>query len=582
MKRNLICPAVILSIGFNIFPESILSAGEKIGGNQTLYVNDFGAVPDDGKDDAEAIRKAFRQAEKTGVREIKFSRGTYYIESIETYPGGHQYHSALFDVNDIIISGEVDEMGRPATHLLKHNPNHIGKSYPRGRPLFTIFRFEGCSNIKLENFTIDNTPKSTTSAEIIRKGDDFIEVRILEGMPFFEGMPVHCANAWDLKSEKLKQVPSLTYGSSPAFWKLLDARERTMRLEGIEFSQYLEIGDGLTWHVGAESTSQVYFKECFDVAVENLQFFNGDGFLLETNRCRNVYGKNVVCVPNQKNQLAVGPRDAWKMAYCDGEVLIEDSRFDGVRWDGQNVHSTFLVVDEIHDNSQFTAYKVSRISEPIKTQEIGISVVGSMTKYDSASFKVVSHDEEERRTFYRVIVDGDLTESIVEGALITLFGYTIDNYELRNVTMKSIAGTGSVIKNENVLISNCTYENIMYPAINIGTNSSGSWIEGTSARNVEIRDSRFIDCGWQKRLDVMGAIGIGHGWKHPHLGRLQDIRILNNYFEACIIGIEVEEARDVLIKGNRFADVCRAINTNTLSSRNVREYNNTETKKEKY
>lgn len=538
--------------------------------SKEIAIKNFGAIPNDGVDDAPAIRMALKEAKARNATEISFESGVYDINSIVEYRNSGKFHAALFDKSKILLVGTVDSEGIPTTTLLKHNPQ-----FTDGRALHSIFWFERCKDITFKNFCIDNYPKTTTSARVTKVGDDFIEVDVLSGMPYYDNMPVYCANAWDLESKTLKHVPSLTYGNSPANWKLLDAASGKMRLDSINFCQYLDVGDGISWHTSAHGVRQLHFEKCEDVKVENVIIYNGDGFLMATHRCKNVYGYKVITKANNMNQLAVGPRDAWKMAWCDGEVIVENCTFEGVRWDGQNVHGTFLFVSDILDDTNFVAYKIGGNIASLKSQPIGIWKGRDQTKFTTKNIDKMSYDRDNRKTYFRIEVDRKLGDNIVPGSLITLYGYDIDNYILRNVRMKNIAGTGSVIKNENVLIENCTYENIMYPAINIGTEYSlGNWIEGTFPRDVTIRNCRFIDCGWQKKLGVMGAIGIGNGWDYPHMGWMQDIKILNNYFEKCVFGVEVEDAKNVIIEGNRFKNVCKNINIDTLYSKNVVERDN--------
>ena len=54
---------------------------EKIPNNQieSFHVDDYGAIPNDGKDDVHAINSAIEKAKKVGGGIIKFSKGKYHI-----------------------------------------------------------------------------------------------------------------------------------------------------------------------------------------------------------------------------------------------------------------------------------------------------------------------------------------------------------------------------------------------------------------------------------------------------------------------------------------------------------------------
>ena len=60
-------------------------------------------------------------------------------------------------------------------------------------------------------------------------------------------------------------------------------------------------------------------------------------------KCRNIYAKNVEFRREKgSRQMNVGSRDAWKIRACRGLAVVENMYVEGVRWDGQNVHGTFV------------------------------------------------------------------------------------------------------------------------------------------------------------------------------------------------------------------------------------------------
>ncbi|MHC4884763.1 MAG: hypothetical protein ACYTGH_06730 [Planctomycetota bacterium] len=94
---------------------------------------DFGAIPDDGKSDAEAIQVAFNYALANGIPQIRFAPGTYDLSGIEGWdpaPNWAHYHR-LFEksgsylhlqgARDLELIGAVDAAGNPATRWIKHN-----------------------------------------------------------------------------------------------------------------------------------------------------------------------------------------------------------------------------------------------------------------------------------------------------------------------------------------------------------------------------------------------------------------------------------------------------------------------------
>ena len=62
------------------------------GAARALHVSEFGAVPDDGKDDMAAISQAIQAAVRRGEREVLFDPGTYKMVTACAIPGKSAGH----------------------------------------------------------------------------------------------------------------------------------------------------------------------------------------------------------------------------------------------------------------------------------------------------------------------------------------------------------------------------------------------------------------------------------------------------------------------------------------------------------
>src|SRR5690606_23332724 len=114
---------------------------------------------------------------------------------------------------------------------------------------------------------------------------------------------------------------------------------RKLRIDDVDFTRYVDEGDGISWHLGIYGR-QIQFDYCQNIYVENIITHNAAGFAMETINCKNITGKKVK-FKTRGNQLALGPRDAWKIAWCGGEINVDKMYAEGVRWDGQNIHGVF-------------------------------------------------------------------------------------------------------------------------------------------------------------------------------------------------------------------------------------------------
>jgi parallel beta-helix repeat protein len=537
-------------------------------------VKQFGAKVNDGVDDVSAIQAAVDYAISNGISSIVFEAGTYDIVSVSkkaiktsTCPGYEANVRRIFGPGDynvdifstwglnhvqiagasnLTLEGAVDSEGRPATELLRRNPLENITGLPN------ILMFAGCDGISLKNMIFDNNPNNCTSGQVVETGPGYVVADIFEGLPRADEMACYCANAWDLSTGRLKEIPSLTYGDSPAFWRTVEGGDgRRMRIDGVDFAGAVAAGDGISWWV-AHNGLQTTFAFCRNVEVENVRVKNGAGFGMYAFNCVNVIGRNVVFKPEGR-QLPVTPRDAWKLAWNDGEVVMDGIHIEGVRWDGQNTHGPWFHVIQKNGPESVTVKKEGGAISILKNgSEIGFWNGADQVKRTLSSWSydgVFSNDVYGTEHRLTLTFSEDLPGFVTTNTLASVYCWDIDRYVLKNSTFEKIAGAMSIIKNENVLIENCTFDNIKHPAVVLGT----EWQEGTYPRNVVIRSCRFSASGWVKRNGVEGLLGIGDGWGAG--SRMCDIRIADNVFENNDLGLDLADCRNVTVESNTFSGV---------------------------
>jgi hypothetical protein len=528
-----------------------------------VCVRDFGAIPDDGKDDVPSIRAAIARALAVHARKIVFEAGYYELDQ----PTGACL--TVKNLNGLTLEGAVNAQGEPATRLVRRH--HLETSKQHVPPILAV---SGCDGLSLRNLALDNSPQFGSAGYVVGKEKETITVEVLPGLPVIEGVGPYCANLWDPRTRMLRKVPSVTYGNDVdahrLIWRKASGGEgRRLSLTGDYVASKVEVGDLMSWHFGYRG-SQVQISECRDVQLSNLLTVNG--YPLVTHHCTNVRANRIVFRP-EGNQLSVGPRDAWFIWAGRGEYLIEDMHCEGVRWDGQNVHGSFLKLKQRVNDHTVTASKSGGTNAPIepgskvgfwndpKPVERTVSV---------AQTKLVEGLPEVTLTF---------TEALPAFAgpdtLISIYDWDIASYTLRNCVFRNIAGCASIIRNRTALFDHCAYDHIMYPAILLGASVAEG--EGTFPQDVTIRDCTFRASGWASRHGTTGCVGIrnvgAYGIPGDGLGRQKDfrntgernigedgpymgrIRLTGNQFEDSDLGIAISHAREVILKGNVFKNV---------------------------
>lgn len=539
MKRILFLPVLFLML-------SIARGNEKY-----VDVADFGAITDDGICDAAAIQRAFDYAKKNGICKVVFEAGDYFLKErihnqAKFEDSRFLAHILVSDIYGLQIVGVRDKNGRPLTRLVRHNPC-TNQSNLGGH-----LQIDGCNGLLIKDIEFDNTPQYATAGKVTRINEDSLFIEIFDGLPIVEGMAAYCMNAWDLGRRELKHQPSLTFGakkeidSKNAYWHTSNISLREMFIKSPQIASECEVGDGLSWHFGALTFFQLSINTSNDIILDNITMPNIAGFGIQVSGCRNVMARNVE-FRSRNNQLAVGPRDAFKIHMCDGIVDVDNMYVEGVRWDGQNVHGAFWVFHEKLSDYSFRASKKYYTTRPVEEDSVSFWTGSRETRNYLRQITIEKQNDDKVTAVFEV---SDPLPGLISGETLIAFDrWDCDDYILRNSTFRNIAGCASIIKNRKVTLLNNDYENIMYPALVFGGEVTHHY-EGTFPKSVEVKECRFARSGWISRLDTKGLVGIGNsGYDEKVIG---EILFENCLFEDGETGIDVKFTHKVTVDNCTF------------------------------
>ena len=128
----------------------------------TIRVSEFGAKPDDNKDDLPAIRNALIKIEESGLpAELVFEEGTYTLD----VPEDEKYAFSLSELKNILISGN-------------------GAEFVVTNPLAGFMRLMDSDKVLFRGFSLDYDPLPFSQGDVIEVDEEgFIEVRLHKGFP---------------------------------------------------------------------------------------------------------------------------------------------------------------------------------------------------------------------------------------------------------------------------------------------------------------------------------------------------------------------------------------------------------------
>lgn len=529
--------------------------------SKTIYVKDYVTLPC--LDAAPGIKKAIAAAKEAHACKLEFEEGIYTLKTFEEFETDLTAHDAgaelkpykevfvlLNDLSDITISGKTDADGNPATVLEGENHLKIHELLP------SILWVDGGKNITIENLKFRRNPEFASAGTVEEIDGNKVTIKVLEGNPCYDNMGTHCMNRFSkdgiLVGESLSYGPGLSEN-----FRLVGDRLLSVNSERV--ASMVEVGDIITFHQGAKTDFQCFFGNIENLTLKNLHTANSNGF---AHLAFNIHNLNIIDVKfrPEGNQHFVAPRDAFKLHKCSGNIYVDRMYIEGVRMDGQNMHSNYIFPVEVISEKEirlFTRYSYIPVFEGTN-MEIYSGDQRSDLKIQKYVYEGGYELDGHPGHIFTVTFDEPIPYTVDESTLFLASCWEPDLYTCKNSHFRNIAGAGHLSRIDHMRISNCIYENLMNSGILMGTEFP-THIEGGHVTDTIISDCVFDNCGATARYDARGCIGIkSAGLPGPFN---KDITIENCTFKNSPIGLDVHDAYNLNVKNCKFINIDEKICT---------------------
>ena len=550
---------------FVLFPK--VSASQS--GTGEIFVRDFGAIPGDGKDDSKAILAAIESAKSKGIGKVTFDAGVYEFKGIPGWERTERKRScyiSLKDLSNLELSGKVDSKGLPVTKFVKDN------DLKEGQPM--ILSIDNGANITVRNIAVDMSPYYYSAGKILKINGDEVTIEVFQGHPRIEGQKAYIMGLYDLEAKKAKVV-RLTWESNLPQWHLTGSdKDRQMKINHSGLAQSAMVGDGVFWFQGNHTGSLLNFGHINGLLLENISVFNGHGFPITCNFCRDITYHNVNLKPTG-NRIATACRDGFKIYCGSGKVVMDGVHVEGCLGDdGQNVHGMWLAVQKKQSEKTLTAYESSM---PCLTP--GRDVVLLDDSFHPAWKSKVESSTSQGREISITFTD-PIPEWVHEKTPIEPQEWLPESLQITNCIYRSTGRFGIILKASNALIEKTLFENNV-AGIQMGAEWSwGYWLESSNPQHVEIRNCIFRDnhldmrFGGQK-MDM--SINIA-SWTNPLKlgvpsdvlsGLINDIKIHDNIFENETLCASLQNCGNVWFWNNTLINCGKDLLINEKTAVNV-------------
>ncbi len=475
-----------------------------------VRVSDFGAVPGDGLDDSDAIRRAIASAEgKSGVR-VVFEVGTYDLFTFERGYAG-------------VFAGNFDKImidGCGATLVL-----HSGGSQ---------LVFEKCSDVVVRNIDFECAEYPFAGGVVTDVGDEYFDCSVGEGQNILELVP-KAVNLYDIRKNEF--IPGLDI-----YQKVDKSVENLgggkMRVPLDKGGAKPNKGDEVVVRYQVYGPPAVSFSECWGVRMYNVNVWGHSGTGIHAQASSGVSLDNVNVIPKNDAVLMTTTADAVQFRNCRGDLRVSNCRFERCGGDALSVHQMYWVVSERVDAHVVKLkYGKARAGFDLKAAprkgdmlDFGSDENGLRPGFRS---EVVSVEVDEREKFLLVELSRALPGRVDKGAPVSNASAQPD-LVVERTSAVSTRARGFAVLARSVKIENCEFISTLYPAI-IMECDSRRWFEGAAIESASVSGCLFVDCN---RVGVKSGASVCDGAKFsestPSEGWVHNsIRVQNCRFKSC-------------------------------------------------
>ena len=536
-----------------------------------ISVANFGAVPDDGRNDADELRKAIAFCKDHPGTILYFPPGVYDLRD----------EAAVQLMNDVMTG----KMGQDPEKKIftRYFPYVRGLDF-RGLRDVTVeaagalllcdgwmepLSLEDCRNVTIKGLTIDYKRKPYSIGTVVETGAGYFDAVVDKQYPLNPAIPIPRMKFWDVRAHRM--FPEPVY--FPKKFELIGPQK--IRI-------YAKVSPEVKGNL-VSLTHSFHFRPAIliydagNIRLEDVTIHSQPGMGIVGHRANNITLVGLRVVPAPGSFVSTNT-DATHFTSCTGLIRMENCQFEGQGDDATNIHNYYYTVRK----SQRAGYYDLVVGAPTGThaQVLDYPDVGDRLELvKRSSLETVKTYVVQAETNFpaewrsEVQLDAPLPAGLENYFLID--STRLPKVEIVGCSILSHLARGILIKTRNVLVERCLIRETTGTGIHVGAESY--WHEGLPSADVTIRYNRIIRCGRGAGTQD-GASGIAVKIDAPETsapGLHKHLLIEGNIVEGenaqrCI---SVSQGEDVTVRYNELSG-CREP-VAVQHSEKVRVYANT-------
>jgi parallel beta-helix repeat protein len=499
-----------------------------------IPVTQFGARPNDGKDDTAGLQAAIEAAKKRPQPRLVFAPGRY--DFFEQRGGGNaQTTCGVNEIRGVTIDGKGAE-------FIYHG-------------LTTPFAFGNCRSVTLRNITIDWERPPFSLGKVIAAEARHFDVEVFPEYPIAGGEAVPAFMDYD-PTTKLPRRQGFDAYNAVTGTELLRPHVLSVKLVS---DMRLQTGSWVLLRHQTYSRPAIFFRRCTDVKVSNVTIRTCPGMGLVGEQCTNVSLDRVTVAPAPGSSRPMSSTaDATHFKGCRGLIRMTDCVFEGMGDDATNVGGLYLTVQErLDDRTVLAAHNLKIPSRPDPGDRIEFVRRDTLLPYATATVKAAS--EAVKDGVHRIEFSAPLPADLKIGDVLGNISHT-PKVRISRCRVANNRARGFLLQTYDAVVENCEFRNCT---------SGGVWclnevvffFECVGARNIVIRNNTFENCNYGGPLGegVISVYSYLADFKFPPKpGVHRDITIEGNTIRGSDnCGIFVTGTDGLKIRNNTIEQACR-------------------------
>lgn len=552
----------LLSFGFSLLLLCLIKASnESNPGKKPISVLEFGAIPDDNRNDITAMRKAAEYCRSNPNTVLAIPPGVYDVVD----PLALEIEkNAIIGVYGGNPQDKLFKPGAPYVKVLDFTGAKNLTVNGAGATLLMSGWYEPVSIINTTNFelnglAIDYKRPPNTTGTISKLGSGYFDVEVDSAVyTLLEKKVIGSLHFYHPPQDHL-------YGINVSGVEMIS--KSLMRMQSNERPR---LGDIAVIRHSGHYRPAVMILNSKHVTLKNLKIHAQPGMGIVGHLSEGILIDQLQVIPLPGRYISTNT-DATHFTSCKGMIVISNSKFGGQGDDCTNIHNYYY---EVEKEPKAGRYTINIRGADLHAQALDYPDKGDrMLLVSRKSLKPIQEYKVQRvdtsAKNWKVSIELDRT---IDFDMDTCFmtNYTrIPSVRLINNTVRGHLARAFLIKAKNVLISGNTIQNSTGTAIQLGPEAG--WRESGPVSNVVIEDNWIISCGSGRGTqNDASAISVGVSGTDSPFYLNQNIIIRNNVIYGLNKhAIYLGNAQYVTVVGNSISGTENAVVLQNVKDANI-------------